>query len=155
MAGLGGEDMNEDKHDPHEEQALDMSMMNSDEIMRDKAVEFLRGWIGENIKPEIRAQIKADPDGWSVPYHFGWGMGIRNALRTAGFRESQLGVRNLDNVYVELVELALKEDGEDEAQTVGGPQEGNGFLEDSGGENRGEVEGIPDSGGPAVASIVT
>lgn len=42
-------------------------------------------------------------------YHMGWGMGVRNALREHGFGEEPFGVRNLDNIYVPLIEEAVTE----------------------------------------------
>lgn len=39
----------------------------------------------------------------------GWGMGVRNALREHGFGEEPFGVRNLDNIYVPLIEEAVTE----------------------------------------------
>ena len=51
---------------------------------------------------------------WSVciidgnPYHFSTGMEIRNRLRARGFDETTMGVENLDNVYVSIVECGLK-----------------------------------------------
>jgi hypothetical protein len=39
--------------------------------------------------------------------HFGWGMAIRNYLRTNGCGEAFLGVENIDDYYVELIERAV------------------------------------------------
>jgi hypothetical protein len=39
--------------------------------------------------------------------HLGFGMGIRNLLRRGGFGEEQLGVHNLDDVYVAFIEEAV------------------------------------------------
>lgn len=41
--------------------------------------------------------------------HFGFGMQVRNTLRRAGFGERELGVHNLDCVYVHLIEEALRD----------------------------------------------
>jgi len=45
---------------------------------------------------------------WLSP-HFGFGMQARNALRLAGFDEEQLGVQDLQDVYLELLEAAVEE----------------------------------------------
>ena len=42
-----------------------------------------------------------------MPLHHGWGTGIRNLLRQNGFSEKHLGVSNLDDYYVGLVEAAV------------------------------------------------
>jgi len=55
----------------------------------------------------IREKFAADPDGWYVPYHFWWGMGVRNFLREKGFGEEYFKVDNLDDIYIYLVEEAL------------------------------------------------
>lgn len=39
--------------------------------------------------------------------HFQWGMGCRNALRTAGFKDDQLPQHNWDDYYVQVVEAAV------------------------------------------------
>lgn len=41
--------------------------------------------------------------------HFGWGMAVRNILRQHGFGEKELGVHNLDDIYVALVAEALEQ----------------------------------------------
>ena len=72
-----------------------------------QAVEFLRGHITEKIKSLIRTEIECDPKNWYVSMHFDWGMSIRNDLRNAGFGEKELGIGNMDDVYVPLVEEAV------------------------------------------------
>lgn len=69
------------------------------------AVEFLQKYL--QTKEDIKSVILKNPEGWFAPYHFGWGMAIRNALRTEGFGESYFGIGNLDDIYVELVEEAV------------------------------------------------
>lgn len=56
---------------------------------------------------EIKAAIAEDPEGWFAPYHFYWGMAVRNLLRTEGYGEDYWPVGNLDDIYVELVEDAV------------------------------------------------
>jgi len=62
--------------------------------------------------------IKDNPNGvWATtvntdgpipyPFHFRKGMEIRNFFRSNGFNEKTLGIQNLDNVYVSVVEEAI------------------------------------------------
>jgi hypothetical protein len=37
-----------------------------------------------------------------------WGMSVRNLLRQKGFSEEHFGIDNLDDIYISLVEEALK-----------------------------------------------
>ena len=57
---------------------------------------------------EILPAYKADPKQWAAPHHFFWGMNVRNLLRDKGFGEEYFAVHNLDDIYVPLVEEALK-----------------------------------------------
>ena len=57
---------------------------------------------------EILPMYKADPKDWASPHHFFWGMEVRNLLRDKGFGEAYFDVPNLDDIYVPLVEEALK-----------------------------------------------
>lgn len=59
----------------------------------------------EKLTPEERERGMA---GLYSP-HFGWGMAIRNSLRSAGFGEEELGVHNLDDVYRALLDSAVEE----------------------------------------------
>lgn len=72
-----------------------------------KAVEWIRGYLEPQVQRQI-AQVIGTPD-WPAAYHFGWGMGMRNALRRNGFGEREFGIQNLDNIYIELVEEAVDE----------------------------------------------
>lgn len=93
-----------------EMEAKDMMILNSKENEGTviEAVSFLTHFIEPVIKDLIREATEKDPEGWWINYHFGWGMGIRNALRQSGFGERELNASNMDNVYVELVERAVK-----------------------------------------------
>jgi hypothetical protein len=57
---------------------------------------------------DIRREYKADPENWSSAYHFWWGMAVRNLLREKGYGEAYFKVHNLDDIYISLVEEALK-----------------------------------------------
>jgi len=77
---------------------------------KEVAKKFLSELIPEKVKRKIRKEIKRDPEGWFTPYHFHWGMGIRNELRQNGYGEAYFLVKNLDDIYVELVEDAVRKE---------------------------------------------
>ena len=77
------------------------------EEMKQKAAEFLKANIPLDDQKEIKKEIKDKGKDWIVPYHFHWGMAIRNLLRQNGFGEDDLGISNLDFIYVQLVERAI------------------------------------------------
>lgn len=79
-----------------------------DPAMRDRAVAYLRHKLGP-VATQVRALMAADPQEWWSPLHFDWMMAVRNALREEGFGEKQLGIDNLDDYAVGLVELAVEE----------------------------------------------
>jgi len=83
------------------------SYLDIDPVLVDGAVAFLRRTIPPETRTLVRDYITADPQHWWVPYHFTTMMGVRNALRGAGFGEVELGIDNLDDYAVELVELAV------------------------------------------------
>jgi len=68
------------------------------------AVAFLRGWMGDSL--EFIRNSGRDNDEWWTAHHFAGMMGVRNALRSSGHGETELGVDNLDDYAVGLVELA-------------------------------------------------
>lgn len=100
--------------------------------LRAAAVEFLKGKFDSNgqariLRDAIVGAWKHDPDEWWAacggervvdkdgrsyadfphPFHFREGMSIRNLLRMNGYGERELGVDNLDDVYIGLIEEAL------------------------------------------------
>jgi len=68
------------------------------------------GWIfhlhDEEVAAEPRPQSKAVI---AARGHFQFATMVRNELRCSGFGERELGVHNLDDVYLFIVEEALKE----------------------------------------------
>ena len=73
------------------------------------AAHFLRGWFF-NQRREVtllRKAIEKQGLNWWVPYHSIWGMHIRNLLRTNGYTEEALGIRNLDDIYAVLMEFVV------------------------------------------------
>lgn len=64
----------------------------------------------EPMAEQIRADYEKDPLNWWKRGHFHWGLAVRNQLRRQGFDAKYFGVDNLDDIYVNLVEDALKLD---------------------------------------------
>jgi hypothetical protein len=62
----------------------------------------------EPVLPEIRADYAKDPINWWKHGHFHFGLAVRNQLRRKGYDAAYFGVSNLDDIYVFLVEEALK-----------------------------------------------
>lgn len=62
----------------------------------------------EPVLTDIRLAYNKSPKDWTVGYHFGWGMAVRNLLREKGFGEDYFKVHNLDDIYAPLVEEALQ-----------------------------------------------
>jgi len=80
------------------------------EIPRDVlegVVNFLKTELSEEAKAEIRRAYSEDPEHWITRYHFGWGMGVRNSLRDAGFKDERLPDRNWDDYYFQLIDIAV------------------------------------------------
>lgn len=81
---------------------------------REEVGALIRSSISEEHLAQLREDIEADPDGWSVVYHFAGGKEVRNLLRLYGFGEkwSRLSPRHnggdivLDRIWAPLVELA-------------------------------------------------
>ena len=75
------------------------------------AVEFLCGYFSDapSTVQQIRTAHNANPQTWWAEYHLTWGMAVRNLLRRNGYGEKDLGISNLDNIYVGLVERMLYE----------------------------------------------
>ncbi len=69
------------------------------------AAEFLREWT-RPVAAKLKAEMEADPEWW-VGHHHGAMMSCRNELRANGFGERELGIDNLDDYAVGLLELAL------------------------------------------------
>jgi len=100
--------------------------------MMQAAAAFLREWLNAEEIAEIRRLVRKHGTGdWIWHLHdesiedlyplerhyaihlapqFGFGMQVRNALRRAGFGERELGVRNLQEVYVGLLEAAAEDE---------------------------------------------
>ena len=87
-----------------------------------RAVRTLQDSIPYIQVPKLRRDILADPGFW-VKNHFGFGMTIRNMLRTkSGIPEKSLPTGNWDDYYIRVVETFLGIDG----------KEADGVLHESG-----------------------
>ena len=73
-----------------------------------QAVTHLRAWLTPNVQQQIRELVNIKSTDWPAGYHSFWGMGVRNELRQAGYGEQEFGVMNLDNIYIELIEEAVR-----------------------------------------------
>lgn len=89
------------------EEASDLRILRDDPETWERIVEFLAELFGTEGIEKLRGMIEAD-DEWWAGIHFAGGMDIRNRLRDNGFDEAELGIANLDNVYVELLEEVAK-----------------------------------------------
>jgi len=85
----------------------DEKLKEMDPLLLDNAVKFLSRELPEDAKQEIREMHEKDPLHWSGPYHFSWGMGVRNALRKYGLKDDLLPEGNWDDYYVPVVEVAV------------------------------------------------
>jgi len=75
--------------------------------IKDAALALLTSLL-EPVSPEIRADYAKDPINWWKQGHFHFGLAVRNQLRRKGYDAAYFGVSNLDDIYVFLVEEALK-----------------------------------------------
>lgn len=91
-----------------EQEKQDLAKAISKNYLWDCAVNFLRQEIPEKIKKDIRDMKKERNPDWPAGIHFNWGMGIRNLLRQNRFGEKDFDIMNLDNIYVALIEEAIK-----------------------------------------------
>lgn len=75
----------------------------------DKSIEFLKNKF--NQYPKLIEQIKEDhakdSDTWWAPFHFTFGMKVRNDLRENVCLDTELPSGNWDDYYIELIEMAL------------------------------------------------
>lgn len=74
----------------------------------DRASVILSKIIAADQWEEIWEQMRMKPKDWYVPFHFGWGMWVRNQLRAAGFGDKESKSGNLDDIYIPLVEFTAK-----------------------------------------------
>ena len=73
-------------------------------------VDYLRDWLPAQAKDTYRRMIAEDPDHWHRHPHFAGGVIAEHALRGNGITEKVLGVKDLEEVWPALLELALAED---------------------------------------------
>lgn len=75
--------------------------------IRDKAVRIVLEVLEDNDIAEIEEAANKNKLSWSSPYHFHWGMWMRNQLRKGGILDDALPSKNWDDYYIPIVELAL------------------------------------------------
>lgn len=75
----------------------------SDEI-KTKSVEFLKKHLSQKVVEEIKQLYKNDKQTWWASEHFGYGMYIRNQLRSNVCPDNELPSGNWDDYYVPLME---------------------------------------------------
>jgi hypothetical protein len=74
------------------------------------AVAAVRAWLQTSETYEkLQAWVKADPKEWWFIHHFFGGMQTRNYLRQHGFGEDYWPVWNLDDLWVKIIEEAVRE----------------------------------------------
>ena len=72
-----------------------------------KAKIVINDALREEDKENIKQAIKENPIHWIAPYHFNWGMKIRNLLRDKVCLDDQLPSGNWDDYYTYCIEDAL------------------------------------------------
>jgi hypothetical protein len=76
-----------------------------------KAASALNFDLEEQTRQRVYDEWLVTGGSWWIPYHFEWGMAIRNRLRSLVCPDEQIPVtqdfQNWDNFYVPLVELAV------------------------------------------------
>ena len=72
------------------------------------ALQLLRDKIDLRGQEEMRIAIRKSPEDWYVMGHFYFGMSVRNFLREHGFGEDYWPIWNLDDIYVHLLEEAIR-----------------------------------------------
>ncbi len=92
----------------HTEEECKLMYSEIPQEQKDAAIKIFRESDYASSFSEIRKAIDADPEGWNIPYHSFWGMGVRNFFREHGFGEKEFGIDNMDCIYVYLVEDAVK-----------------------------------------------
>jgi hypothetical protein len=70
---------------------------------RTAALAILQAWLPREVRETYRTLMRADPDGWWRHPHFAGGIAVRHILRGNGIDERLLKVRNLAEVWRELL----------------------------------------------------
>ena len=78
-----------------------------DPRLRQEAVDFLRAWLPERVKSVYRTLIEEGPESWRAHPHFAGGVIVDHVFRGNGLTEEALGVEDLNQVWPELLRLAL------------------------------------------------
>ena len=78
-----------------------------DPHLREEAVAFLSNWLPERVKAVYRALIDEGPESWRAHPHFAGGVIVDHVFRGNGLTEDTLLVEDLNEVWPELLHLAL------------------------------------------------
>jgi hypothetical protein len=73
-----------------------------DQVKIKEAAAHIAKSLNRDVLLSFLDAIYQDPEEWWVQWHLHGGMGLRNYLREGGFGEEDLGVENLDDVYLPL-----------------------------------------------------
>jgi hypothetical protein len=87
----------------HEEKWAELS-----DDVKTRAVELLRNEFPLELKQDLQNLIAKNPDNWIGMEHFGWGMAVRNFLRTNGLTDDLTPDRNWDDYYIKAIEEAVR-----------------------------------------------
>ena len=68
---------------------------------------FFKEWDNDTFL-SVKVAMATSPNKWWVPAHLRWGMSVRNMLRKNGFLDTHSPSGNLDDIYVQLIEAAVK-----------------------------------------------
>lgn len=84
--------------------------------IKERAKQIILAYYEPSAIEQARNMHKADPVHWMAPYHFNFGMGVRNLLRSGSLGEKQTGIdgisdselpsKNWDDYYVAALEYA-------------------------------------------------
>lgn len=86
---------------------LEQKLMEIPKDVLEGTVQLLKKSVPEKLKNLLKEIYKKDPDNWMIPYHFGFGMSIRNVIREGGFPDKKLPDGNWDDYYVQVLEIAI------------------------------------------------
>lgn len=77
--------------------------------VQEKAIACMQTFFAEypDVAEEVTTAIKTDPDTWWAPYHFYWGMGVRNMLRNQVEIDGTERIGNWDDYYIYAIEAGL------------------------------------------------
>jgi len=78
---------------------------------KNPAIDLLSKDLDSTGERQLLRDMMSDGPDWYVGQHFFGGMAVRNRLRAKGFGEKYWPIWNLDDIYVFLLEDAIKKEG--------------------------------------------